>query len=307
MAHTPLGLRLFDVLNRHAQVAVVLQRQSNQALQRRVGEELQLDLQVVLLEQVERLGHVERPVADPHHGGDLHAGWGGVSRRRQAEDRARSQAGHQGGAGVFQGVKDLIEEFHLSPEQAQQFKLKLAEMQHQRSLQADDHAHQVELERMKQQNAMLLDEVRRNHEQQLKANEFDQQRQLAEVTASVEREKADWERHFKTNEVATNFDLEERKLNQAQNHHQEKIGFERQRHTDTQSMDREKQHHEVLGKVMDAETKKDAESERSKPDPEMAELVKALRESVKAMMAAKRIIKDPKTGEKRMEVVQDSA
>jgi len=40
-----------------------------------------------------------------------------------------SDTGQKVVAGVFQGVKDLIEEFHLSPEQAQQFKLKLAEMQ----------------------------------------------------------------------------------------------------------------------------------------------------------------------------------
>jgi hypothetical protein len=40
-----------------------------------------------------------------------------------------SDTGQKVVAGVFQGVKDLIEEFHLSPEQAQTMKLKLAEIE----------------------------------------------------------------------------------------------------------------------------------------------------------------------------------
>jgi len=40
-----------------------------------------------------------------------------------------SETGQKLVAGIFDGVKGLIEEFHLSPEQAQQMKLRLAEMQ----------------------------------------------------------------------------------------------------------------------------------------------------------------------------------
>jgi len=40
-----------------------------------------------------------------------------------------SETGQKVIGGIFDGVTRLIEEFHLSPEQAQQFKLKLAEMQ----------------------------------------------------------------------------------------------------------------------------------------------------------------------------------
>lgn len=39
------------------------------------------------------------------------------------------EAGQKIVGGIFSGVKDLIEEFHLSPEQAQQFKMKLAELE----------------------------------------------------------------------------------------------------------------------------------------------------------------------------------
>ena len=40
-----------------------------------------------------------------------------------------SDTGQKVVAGVFDGVKGLIEEFHLSPEQAQQMKLRLAELE----------------------------------------------------------------------------------------------------------------------------------------------------------------------------------
>ena len=193
--------------------------------------------------------------------------------------------------------------------------LKLAEMQHQRSLQADDHAHQVELERMKQQNAMLLDEVRRNHEQQLKANEFDQQRQLAEVNASVEREKTDWERHFKTNETATNFDLEERKMLQADKHHEAGVGLEREKHGSSLNFEKQKHGAEVMsapiedggqqssiGAVISA--LKDTLTQQAQTFTEaLRSMQQQNAEAVKVAMAPREMVKDPKTGAKRVQIV----
>lgn len=206
--------------------------------------------------------------------------------------------------------------------------LKQQELQHSAQLKEKEFAHQAMLDQRKMENEAILAQRKMDQEQQLKAAEFDHQRTLAEFQAQHQQQQADREAQFKQAHAATEFNLRERELGQQKElgdrqmeFEREKHGathqFEREKHTGSMNFEREKHVREMASRLsVNHEEKAGKAAASAQSDgltKEITEAIKALRDiaaqqatALRQSMAPKRLVKDPKTGEKRVEIVPET-
>ena len=194
--------------------------------------------------------------------------------------------------------------------------IKQQEFEHSAKMKEAEFAHATQLEERKMQNQQMLAERQMEIDRELKAAQFEHQRAMSAEQMAADRERADWERHFKQSEISANFELEDLKLSQAKELEGGKQQFEREKHQQSMDFEREKSGVDAgndqaspintLIKVITQSQNQQSQTFVEALDRLTQQTAESLMRHEKMMalvMAPKRMVKDPKTGEKRVEVV----
>ena len=212
-------------------------------------------------------------------------------------------------------------EFAFKEKTAQQdAQIKQQEFEHTSKMKEAEFAHQTRLEEFKASNEAALAQRKLEQEQQLKSMEFDFQQQQMAQTAELEQHKLAQSADMESQKFARTAEMEDRKFGHQQQMDGEKLNFERERHTHQQAFDREKYENELLQSGTPATGDGTAPQSSSlgqlmqmfmQGQQQQAEMFTAALQQIseqnaqalRIATAPKRLAKDPKTGEKRVEIM----
>lgn len=215
---------------------------------------------------------------------------------------------------IMMEAKAREAEFQFKAKESEQERqLKQQEMTHNAGLEERRLAHEMAMKEKEFEAERILNENRMAAEQQFKAAEFDRQQAMHQDQRQADHERASWDQHFKQQEFEREGQNQEQTRQFAQKQHDDKMGFDRMKHGADIAAAPVGEGGSTLGSLIETihtSNQTQAQAYMAAMEQQAQILAQALEriaeqnaQALKVATASKRLIKDPKTGEKRVEVV----